>query len=295
MPRMDGLTFLNIIMTQKPLPVIIVSSLSEKSSQTTLKALELGALDVIKKPTLSAMIDEQDIERHNFIELVKTSVKAKIRKLTPSKIPVRENTVVSGEQKTLKSSMIKTTEKVVLIGASTGGTEALREILMELPYDCPAIAIVQHMPETFTRAFAARLNQLCNISVKEAQNGDSLIRGQALIAPGNKHMLVKRSGARYFVELTDDEPVNRHRPSVDVLFESAARFAGANCLAFLLTGMGRDGAKGMLDLKEAGADTFAQNEETSIVFGMPKEAIKLNAVKKIIPLNSIAELIMKES
>jgi two-component system chemotaxis response regulator CheB len=189
--------------------------------------------------------------------------------------------------------MIKTSEKVIVVGASTGGTEALRIFLEELPPDCPGIVIVQHMPEQFTRSFADRLDQLCKISVKEAANNDTVIRGRALIAPGNHHLILKRSGARYYVEINDGPLVNRHRPSVDVLFRSTAKFAGKNAVGVIMTGMGDDGAKGLLELKEAGAQTIAQDEKSCIVFGMPKEAIKLNAADYVIPLDAIAQKVLK--
>jgi two-component system chemotaxis response regulator CheB len=185
-------------------------------------------------------------------------------------------------------SMIQTTEKVIAVGASTGGTEALRTFLEALPLDAPGIVIVQHMPEHFTRSFANRLNELCRVTVKEAENGDSVIRGRALIAPGNQHMLLKRSGARYYVELNDGPPVNRHRPAVDVLFRSTARFAGKNAIGIIITGMGNDGAQGLLEMKDAGAHTIAQDEKSCVVFGMPREAIKLDAADKILPLDHIA-------
>ena len=198
--------------------------------------------------------------------------------------------VISAPQ---NKSMIKTTEVVVAVGASTGGTDALQFFLQSMPHDVPGIIIVQHMPENFTRSFANRLNELCNIMVKEAENGDSVTRGKALIAPGNKHMLLKRSGAKYYVEITDGELVNRHRPSVDVLFRSTAQYAGRNAVGIIMTGMGADGAKGLLEMKEAGAKTYAQDEKTCVVFGMPKEAIKLGAVHSILPLNQLPSQILK--
>ncbi|MDW7691682.1 chemotaxis response regulator protein-glutamate methylesterase [Flammeovirgaceae bacterium SG7u.111] len=293
MPKMDGLTFLKILMSQKPIPVVIISSLTEKNSLTALKALELGAVEVIQKPTIKAISDPKNNSRLHLIDIVKASAEAKIKKAKKS-FPIKKDTSAHPAIEhisTNQSSMIKTTEKVVVIGASTGGTEALKEILTTLPYDTPAIAIVQHMPEIFTKSFADRLNDICNIKVKEAENGDTLLRGQALIAPGNKHMLIKRSGAKYFVQLSDDEPVNRHRPSVDVLFNSAARYVGQNCIGIILTGMGKDGAKGLLTLKNSGSDTIAQDEASSVVFGMPKEAIRINAAKKVIPLKNISNAI----
>ncbi len=294
MPRMDGLTFLQAIMKQKPMPVIIISSLTERASQTTLKALELGALDVVKKPTISALRNYDDRLRLHIIDLVKTSVHIKSGKLNSS--PSKTNGMVGKEPTIGKKqfSMIKTTEKVVVLGASTGGTEAIKKVLMDLPYDSPAIVIVQHMPELFTKTFADRLNEICKISVKEAQNGDTLTRGQALIAPGNMHTMVRRSGARYYVEVKTGDPVNRHRPSVDVLFYSAAKYLGKNSLGILLTGMGKDGAQGMLALKESGAYTVAQDEETSIVFGMPKEAIRLGAVREVLPLDHVSQVILNQ-
>ncbi|GAA0894128.1 chemotaxis response regulator protein-glutamate methylesterase [Fulvivirga kasyanovii] len=294
MPRMDGLTFLKTIMSQKPMPVIILSSLTERGSQTALKALEFGALDVIKKPTMTALRNHDDRLRNHLLDLVKAAAVVKNTKLkklhTTKKAPVQEVKVPVSSK-----SMIKTTEKVVVIGASTGGTEAIKEILTALPHDSPAIVIVQHMPEAYTKAFADRLNQLCNITVKEASNGDSLIRGQALIAPGNYHTVIRRSGARYYVEVKEGERVNRHRPSVDVLFDSAVQYLGKNCVGVLLTGMGKDGAKGLLKLKEAGAYTVAQNQETSVVFGMPKEAIKLEAALAIEPLQDIPSIICQQT
>ncbi|MBL6448588.1 chemotaxis response regulator protein-glutamate methylesterase [Fulvivirga sp. 29W222] len=294
MPRMDGLTFLKTIMSQKPMPVIILSSLTERGSQTALKALEFGALDVIKKPTMTALRNHDDHLRNHLLDLVKAAAVVKNTKLkklhTSNKVTVQQVNVPATSK-----SMIKTTEKVVVIGASTGGTEAIKEILMALPHDSPSIVIVQHMPETYTKAFADRLNQLCNITVKEATNGDSLIRGQALIAPGNYHTVIRRSGARYYVEVKEGERVNRHRPSVDVLFDSAVQYLGKNCVGVLLTGMGKDGAKGLLKLKEVGAFTVAQNQETSVVFGMPKEAIKLEAALTIEPLQNIPSVICQQT
>lgn len=296
MPRMDGLTFLKTIMSQKPMPVIILSSLTERGSQTALKALELGALDVIKKPTMTALRNHDDRLRNHLLDLVKAAAVVKNTKLRKQhehankKAPVRDVQVPVASK-----SMIKTTEKVVVIGASTGGTEAIKEILTALPHDSPAIVIVQHMPEAYTKAFADRLNQLCNITVKEASNGDSLIRGQALIAPGNYHTVIRRSGARYYVEVKEGERVNRHRPSVDVLFDSAVQYLGKNCVGILLTGMGKDGAKGLLKLKEVGAYTVAQNQETSVVFGMPKEAIKLEAALAVEPLQNIPSIICQQT
>ncbi len=294
MPRMDGLTFLRKIMSQHPLPVVIISSLSEKGSETALRALEYGATEVITKPAV-----------HNklFYEESKIAICDAIRAAALARLPSRRQLAaprpapavtpklsadVILPKGTLSSSMIKTTELVVSVGASTGGTEALREFLEAMPVDCPGIVIVQHMPEMFTKSFANRLDQLCRIHVKEAEDGDTILRGRALIAPGNKHMLVKRSGARYFVEVKDGPLVNRHRPSVDVLFRSTARYAGANAIGIIMTGMGDDGAKGLLEMREAGARTAAQDERTCVVYGMPKEAVKLGAAQHILPLQRLA-------
>lgn len=292
MPRMDGLTFLRKMMKENPLPIIICSSKAEKGSENVLKALEYGAVEIITKPKLGT---KQFLEesRLRIIDAVKAANQAKVKKLS-----FPEN---SGDSEGLRKKLsadavlpkagrfvnIETTEKILLIGASTGGTEALRILLEELPLDCPPVVIVQHMPEHFTRAFATRLDGLCRISVSEAQNNQSVLKGQALIAPGNKHTLLKRSGSRYYVEVKDGPLVSRHRPSVDVLFRSAARYGGKNCIGIILTGMGDDGAKGMAEMKEAGARTIAQDEASCIVYGMPKEAVKLGAVDFILPLQKI--------
>ena len=272
MPRMDGITFLEKLMAQHPIPVVICSSLTERGSETTLKALEYGAVEIIQKPRLGT---KQFLEesRVRICDAVKAASKARVKRIGErSKVePKLTADAVIAKPKT--RAMIETTEKVVVVGASTGGTEALRVLLESLPPDAPAIAIVQHMPEHFTAAFARRLDGICRISVKEAENNDTLIRGRALIAPGSHHMLLKRSGARYFVEIKDGPLVCRHRPSVDVLFRSAARYAGKNCVGVIMTGMGDDGARGMAEMKEAGAINIAQDEKSCVVFGMPNEAI----------------------
>ncbi len=291
MPRMDGITFLHRLMSQKPIPVVMCSSLTVEGSETCLRALEYGAVDIITKPRLGTkqFLEESSIR---ICDAVKAAAQARVR-------PVRRHEVqpkLSADvimAKATSHAMIQTTEKVVVVGASTGGTEALREFLVALPHDAPGIVIVQHMPENFTAAFAKRLDGLCRISVKEAANDDTVIRGRALIAPGNHHLLLRRSGARYFVEVKDGPLVSRHRPSVDVLFRSAARYAGKNALGVLMTGMGDDGAHGLLELKEAGAETIAQDEATCVVFGMPKEAIKLGAAQQVLPLERIAPEIVK--
>jgi two-component system, chemotaxis family, protein-glutamate methylesterase/glutaminase len=293
MPRMDGLTFLRKLMSQNPIPVVIISSLTADGTQTALKALEYGAVDIITKPQMGTreFLEESSIR---LCDAVKAASKAKIKKRVIPQTPIKVSPKLSADAilaKTHSRSMIKTTEIVVAVGASTGGTEALLTFLKELPANSPGIVIVQHMPEMFTKTFAKRLNDECRINVKEAEHMDTILRGHALIAPGNKHMLVKRSGAKYFVEVIDGPLVNRHRPSVDVLFRSAAQYAGSNAIGIIMTGMGDDGAKGMAEMKEAGAFTIAQDESSCVVFGMPKEAIKINAVDKILPLDQISTFV----
>jgi two-component system chemotaxis response regulator CheB len=292
MPRMDGLTFLHKVMVQHPLPVVICSSLTDDGSETAIKALEYGALEIITKPKLGAkqFLEESKIR---ICDAVKAAAQAKIHKLAvlardlPPKLTAD---AMLPRPKPGSDAMLKTTEKVLVVGASTGGTEALSDFLQSMPLDAPGIVIVQHMPENFTRAFANRLDGICQISVKEAEDNDTVLRGRALIAPGNRHTLLKRSGARYYVEIKDGPLVSRHRPSVDVLFRSAARYGGKNCIGIIMTGMGDDGAKGLLEMKEAGAFTLAQDEESCVVFGMPKKAIELGAVDRVAPLKSLSHL-----
>ncbi|MFW5687291.1 MAG: protein-glutamate methylesterase/protein-glutamine glutaminase [Bacteroidota bacterium] len=300
MPRMDGLTFLKKIMHQHPIPVVIISSLTSTGTETGMKALEFGAVEIITKPQLSTR-EFYEESRIRLCDVVKAAAGAKISKLkgrpantTPVKIEPKYTADVVIPQRKPDMSMIETTDLVVAIGASTGGTEALKDLLERLPADSPGIVIVQHMPEVFTRSFAQRLNEICQITVKEAENGDTVIRGRALIAPGNKHTLLKRSGARYFVEVKDGPLVNRHRPSVDVLFRSTARYAGKNAVGIIMTGMGADGARGLLEMKEAGAKTAAQDEKSCVVFGMPKEAIRLGAADQVLPLSQIAGFILRK-
>lgn len=294
MPRMDGLTFLRKIMTQHPIPVVICSTLTESGSETTLKAMEYGATDIILKPKLGTrqFLEESRIR---VVDAVKAAARAKMKRLVPT-APMKVTPKLSADAVLpgpTGRAMFQTTEKVVVVGASTGGTEALREFLEAMPQNCPGIVIVQHMPEHFTAAFAKRLDGLCRITVKEAQDNDTILRGQALIAPGNRHMLLKRSGARYFVEIKDGPLVRRHRPSVDVLFRSAARYAGKNAVGVIMTGMGDDGAAGMLEMRETGAYTIAQDEISCVVFGMPQEAIKLGGVDKIMGLSHIATEVVR--
>lgn len=291
MPRMDGLTFLQKIMSNHPIPVVICSSLTETNSETALRALEYGAVEIITKPKLATrrFLEESKILICDILEAAFLS-RRKI-KAGPSfsrNVPPKYSADVVLPAVTGVKSMIRTTEKVVVVGASTGGTEALKTFLEVLPMDAPGMVIVQHMPEHFTSAFSKRLDGLCKVTVKEAEDNDTIIRGRVLIAPGNYHTLLKRSGARYYVEVKKGPLVSRHRPSVDVLFRSASRYAGRNAVSIIMTGMGNDGAAGMKEMKEAGAVTFAQNEESCVVFGMPKEAIKLAAVDHVLPLNRLA-------
>lgn len=295
MPRMDGITFLHKLMTQHPIPVVMCSSLTEEGAETTMRALEYGAVDIITKPKIGI---QQFIEesRIRICDSVKAASQAKLANLA-LKARIRPTEKLSADAimpRPKNSAMIRTTEKIVAVGASTGGTEALRVFLEMMPKDAPGIVIVQHMPENFTRAFATRLNGICEIEVKEAENNDTILRGRALIAPGNRHLLIKRSGARYYVEVKDGPLVSRHRPSVDVLFRSAAQFAGANTVGVIMTGMGDDGARGMLEMKEAGAYNIAQDEKSCVVFGMPNEAIKIGAVDRILDLEDIAGVVLDE-
>ena len=291
MPRMDGLTFLQKIMSQHPIPVVMCSSLAEEGSETALRAMEYGAVDIITKPKMGT---KQFIEesRVTICEAVKGAAAARLGRMRSERSTMKEvspkYTADVIMDKPQSKAMIQTTEKVVVVGASTGGTEALRLFLEMLPEDTPGIVIVQHMPENFTAAFAKRLDSICRVTVKEAQDNDTVVRGRALIAPGNHHTLLKRSGARYYVEIKDGPLVSRHRPSVDVLFRSAARYAGKNAVGVIMTGMGDDGARGMKEMFDAGAINIAQDEASCVVFGMPNEAIKHGGVHKIMPLGHIA-------
>ena len=297
MPRMDGITFLKKIMSQHPIPVVICSSLTGKGSETALKALEYGAVEIIHKPLVGTkqFIEESNILICDVVKAAAQTRKGRTLKKTTVIEPTKKLSADVILQKADKKAMVQTTERVVVVGASTGGTEALRVFLEALPYDSPGIVVVQHMPENFTSAFAERLNQLCQVSVKEAANNDSVLPGHVLIAPGNKHTLLKRSGARYYVEVKDGPLVSRHRPSVDVLFRSASRYAGKNVCGVILTGMGDDGAKGMLEMKETGAINIAQDEATCVVFGMPNEAIKAGGVDQVLPLQAIAGKVIQVS
>jgi two-component system chemotaxis response regulator CheB len=291
MPKMDGITFLEKLMRGHPMPVVMVSSLTEAGCQTTMRALELGAVDFITKPKLDVREGMEEVAQ-DLIAKVKAAAMARVRPLNVKPPKSAESDTSRVTNYASRTSMIKTTDTIIAIGSSTGGTEAVKDLLEMLPPDTPPILITQHMPERFTKTWADRLNSLCRIGVKEAQHGDSVLPGHALVAPGNFHMTLVRSGARYTVHLNQDPPVNRHRPSVDVMFASVARYAGANAVGVILTGMGGDGAKEMLTMKQAGAFTIAQDEATCVVFGMPKEAIKAGAVDKILPLQDIAGAIL---
>ncbi len=284
MPRMDGLTFLKKIMHYHPLPVIIVSSLTPRGGTMALQALELGAVEVLAKPGSAFSVGDLGVE---LAEKIRAAARVRFDK---RKI---QNAAVSPQTPVRLAPLAQTTDKIIAIGASTGGTEAIREVLMPLPQNTPGIVIVQHMPPKFTTAFAERLNQQCAMEVKEAQDGDTVVTGRALIAPGNYHMLLRRSGARYFVQVKTGPPVHHQRPSVDVLFNSAAQSAGANVVGIILTGMGADGAEGLLAMKERGAYTIAQDEASCVVFGMPREAIRRGATQKVLPLARIPEEIRR--
>ncbi|MBR08319.1 MAG: chemotaxis response regulator protein-glutamate methylesterase [Rickettsiales bacterium] len=288
MPRMDGITFLSKLMSQHPIPVVIISTLTERSAENAILAMEYGAVEVIAKPKLGT---KQHLEsaRAQLCNKIKAASMSHVRRRG---VPKYKNIV---PPRNTNSSPLQTTEIVIAIGASTGGTEAIRTILMDMPLDCPGIIITQHMPEVFTSQFAKRLDQLCSINVREAKHGDTVLRGTALIAPGHSHMCLKRSGTRYYVELNQEPLVNNHRPSVDVLFRSVAQYAGKNSIGVILTGMGGDGAKGLKELYDQGAYTIAQNESSCVVYGMPKEAVKLGAVTASVSLEKITNQIINES
>ena len=281
MPRMDGLTFLKKLMKYYPLPTIIVSSLTPKGGKLTLEAMDIGAVDVIAKAGSSYSVGDMSAQ---LVEKIRAASRVKMVK--------REITDVVEDTEPIRA-LSQTSNKVIAIGASTGGTEALKKVLIKMPPNSPGIVIVQHMPANFTTAFAARLNDLCQISVKEAEDNDSVTPGMALLAPGNFHMILRRSGARYYVEVKTGPMVHHQRPAVDILFKSTAKYAGSNAIGVILTGMGSDGAEGLFEMKKAGASTIAQDEKSCVVFGMPKEAIKLGAADKIVTLESIASEIVK--
>ena len=299
MPRMDGITFLRKIMAERPTPVVICSTLTDKGAKTTLDALAAGAVAIVTKPRLGLkqFLSESSDE---LVSTVRAAARANVKHLLPraDAAPVvapPKNTADVILARGGPRAMTQTTERVVALGTSTGGTQALEAVLSALPGVCPGIVVVQHMPEKFTAAFASRLDSICRIDVREARHNDRVLPGRVLIAPGGKHMLLKRSGAQYFVEVIDGPMVNRHRPSVDVLFRSVAKSAGANALGVIMTGMGDDGAAGLAEMRIAGARTLAQDEETCVVFGMPKEAIKRGGVERTVPLQGIAAEVMRQS
>jgi two-component system, chemotaxis family, protein-glutamate methylesterase/glutaminase len=283
MPRMDGLTFLKKLMRYYPLPVIIVSSLTPRASSLAMEALENGAVEVLCKPGNAHSVSDMGVELKEKIRAAARTNLTRLATRSASSRPSLQN---------ISASPSSATQRLIAIGASTGGTEALKEVLMGMPPNSPGILIVQHMPAHFTKTFAERLNQLCQIEVQEAKDGDPVLQGHALVAPGNFHMLLRRSGTKYYVTVKDGPRVHHQRPAVDVLFNSVAQYAGTNALGVLLTGMGADGARGLLQMKEAGAKTIAQDEQTCVVFGMPKEAIKLGAADKVVPLELISREII---
>lgn len=283
MPRMDGLTFLRKLMKYYPLPTIIVSSLTPKGGKLTLEALDIGAVDVIAKPGGSYSVGDMSAQ---LADKIRAAARARL-----IQAPARTETDRTDME--APRALAQTTNKIIAIGASTGGTETLKAVLTKLPHNSPGVVIVQHMPANFTTAFAERLNGLCQITVKEAKDNDAVIPGTALLAPGNYHMILRRSGARYYVEVKTGPMVHHQRPAVDILFKSTARYAGANAIGVILTGMGADGAQGLKEMKDAGAGTIAQDEKSCVVFGMPKEAIKLGAVDRVLPLENIAAEILR--
>ena len=289
MPKMDGLDFLEKLMRLRPMPVLMVSSLTERGSEITMRALELGAVDFVTKPKISIQSGMREYTEM-IADKIRAASKARIRArtLAPHGAPAAPGTA---PLPILRNPLLSS-EKLIIVGASTGGTEAIREFLMQMPSDCPGILITQHMPEGFTRSFARRLDSLCKISVQEAAGGERVLPGHAYIAPGHSHLTLTRSGANYMTKIDQGEPVNRHRPSVDVLFRSAAQFAGKNAVGVILTGMGKDGAQGMLEMKAAGAYNFAQDEASSVVFGMPREAIAVGATHEVGALTALPGMVL---
>ena len=296
MPRMDGITFLKQIMAVRPTPVVICSTLTEKGAETTLRALSAGAVGIVTKPKagLKSFLEE---DSGDIVQVVKAAALTDMRRMKAITMETGRASIVNKHQtseafvSSTTKAMASTTDRLVAIGTSTGGTQALEVVLSRLSRVCPGIVIVQHMPEKFTAAFASRLDSICEIEVKEASSGDRIMAGRALIAPGGKHMSIKRSGAQYIVDIQDGPPVNRHRPSVDVLFRSVAKWAGKNALGVIMTGMGDDGARGLKEMFSVGAQTLGQDEQSCVVYGMPKEAVKLGAVQQELPLPAIAGFI----
>jgi len=286
MPRMDGIDFLSKLMRLRPMPVVMVSTLTERGAEVTMKALELGAVDFVAKPKIG-IADGLRLLAEDITDKVRIASKATIRK-HHAPAPAAPGAPAAAKPAMPASVGRLSTEKIIFIGASTGGTEATKEVLVNLPPDCPAVVITQHMPPGFTKSYAARLDGLCRISVKEAQDGERILPGHAYIAPGGLHLSVERSGANYIARVQEGEPVNRHRPSVEVLFKSAARVVGPNALGIMLTGMGADGAKAMKELRDAGSYNYVQDEASCVVFGMPREAINAGAAHEVLPLTQIA-------
>jgi len=291
MPRMDGITFLKKIMSEHPTPVVICSTLTEKGAETTMQALAAGAVNIVTKPKMGLRNFLED-SAGDLVQAVKAAAKANLANLSPKHLTPPPKLCADAILAANAQPLSKTTEHIIAIGASTGGTQALEVLLRALPATAPGIVIVQHMPEKFTAQFAQRLNGLCEVNVREAKSGDRVLSGTVLIAPGGKHMLLKRNGAQYYVEVVDGPLVNRHKPSVDVLFRSVAQSAGKNSVGYILTGMGDDGARGLKEMQAAGAPTVAQDERSCVVFGMPKEAIAIGAADKVLPLNQIPTEIM---
>ena len=285
MPKMDGLDFLEKLMRLRPMPVVMVSTLTEKGSEVTLRALELGAVDFVAKPRIDIANGIQHYARE-ITDKIRIAASARLRRVMPVAASTAKSALPAVDNRSLS------TEKLIIVGASTGGTEAIKEFLIDLPPDSPGILIAQHMPEGFTRSFAQRLNRLCRITVAEASHGERILPGHAYIAPGHSHLLLERSGSNYMTELSLSRPVNHHRPSVELLFQSAAQAAGPNAIGVILTGMGKDGALGMLAMHRAGAYTFAQDENTCVVFGMPKEAIAAGGVDEIVPLQEMPRRVL---
>lgn len=293
MPRMDGLTFLEELMHTNPIPVLMISSLTLKACDTTLRALELGAIDYVSKPSID-ITEGVEALAHEIISKVRIAAKARICRSSqkPGISPVSQP--ASGTKASaLDTTRMATTDKLIAIGASTGGTQAITEVITQLPTSVPGIVIVQHMPPVFTKSYAERLNSMSRINVKEAEHGDRILRGSAFIAPGGRHMSIRRDGAMYYLELSDGPPVNYVRPAVDVLFRSVARFAGRNAVGVILTGMGEDGARGLKEMREHGALTLAQDEASCVVFGMPKRAIEMDAVDRVLPLSQMPRQILE--
>ena len=294
MPRMDGLDFLERLMRLRPMPVVMVSSLTERGSEITMRALELGAVDFVSKPKVGIRDGLLDYS-HLIADKIRAAAKSKVRPLA-ARASASTGAAPSGAPVPVSPlrNMLVSTEKLIAIGASTGGTEAIKEVLMLLPSDAPAVMITQHMPAGFTKSFAKRLDSLCRIAVKEAEHGERMLPGHAYIAPGDFHLSLARSGANYVAALSDAAPVNRHRPSVDVLFNSVAEFAGKNAIGVILTGMGKDGAVGMAAMRRAGAYTFAQDEASCVVYGMPREAVLIGAACESVPLQQMTHHVMQK-